>query len=502
LWRDECAVLQLAEMPKIGEIFANFQRESFPVVFPLTVRAYAAIFGTSDAAFRAFGAVVGVLLLLVCWINSRLLTNSPPLMSLALLGLNATFLIWGTSVRGYGIGSVLILLAFGSLTKMLTAPTISRIIAAGLACVASVQFLLFNSVLLMAIGIAVITVCLIRRKGRPAIAIASIGAGCLVSILPYVWPFWNESRSTVVFQGPVDLGWFWDQLSLAFGDPVHVMVGLWVGSFAVVIFAAAGRLYVTWSNKPLPEWDLLLFGSITSIASIVAYFVFLKAVSYRTREWYYLALLAILAGGIDLVAANLSSIRWVRVARLTFVIATLIGMPFADWPKITERQTNLDFVARNLEEVAQPRDLIVGNPWFFGITLNWYYHGATPWVTLPTMNDHTVHRFDLVKAKMLSSAPLDDLLDMIGGTLRAGNRVWFVGGVRLLPPDRVAVVLPPAPNSEFGWSCDAYAESWSQQLGIFLREHALTEEFVRVPTDGPVNELENVPLLLVRGWRE
>ena len=55
LWRDECASVQLAEMPALADIFHNFQRESFPPVFPLTLRAYAAVFGTSDSAFRAFG---------------------------------------------------------------------------------------------------------------------------------------------------------------------------------------------------------------------------------------------------------------------------------------------------------------------------------------------------------------------------------------------------------------------------------------------------------------
>src|SRR5439155_14994527 len=47
LWRDECASVQLAEMPTVGDLFKNFQRESFPAFFPLIVRAYSATFGTS-----------------------------------------------------------------------------------------------------------------------------------------------------------------------------------------------------------------------------------------------------------------------------------------------------------------------------------------------------------------------------------------------------------------------------------------------------------------------
>jgi hypothetical protein len=502
LWRDECASVQLAEMPTLSNVLKNFQHESFPVVFPFTLRAYAAVFGTSDAAFRAFGVAVGTMMLIAIWLNARLLTDGPPLLSLVLLGLNSTFLIWGTSVRAYGIGSVAVLLAFGLIGKMLLQPITSRVVAALLASLASVQFLLYNSVLLVAIAAAVTAVCLVRGTRRPLIAIGVIGCACALSVLPYIGSFAHESQSTIVFGGPVTFGWFWEQLRLAFGNPVNIMTAIWVGLFVAVATGAAVRLYVIWAKKPVPEWDLLLFGLLAPVASIVSYFVFLKIVSYRTREWYYLALLSILAGTIDLVVVVLSRIKWIRISRLAFVIAALVGMPLADWPKLQERLTNLDFVARKLESVAQSDDLIVVNPWYLGVTFNSYYHATTPWVAVPTMSDHKVHRFDLLKTKMMSSTPLDDLYEMIGRTLQSGNRVWFVGGVKLLPPGRVAVTLPPAPNSEFGWSGDAYAESWSQQLGDFLRRHASAGQFIPVSTGGPVNELENVSLLVASGWRE
>jgi hypothetical protein len=502
LWRDECASVQLAEMPTLSDHFHNFQRESFPAFFPLSSRAYTTVFGTSDAAFRAFGIAVGVLLLVVAWFNSRILAGSPPLISLALLGFNISFLTWGITIRGYGIGSVLILFAFGLIARLLLETSKSRIAAALLAAVASVQVLLYNSVLLAAMTAAVLTVCVIQRKFRPALATTGIASVCAVSMLPYLRPFWTESQSTVVLQGPVTLGWFWRHLERAFGDPLHLMTGVWVGLFAAVIVGAAIRLCFIWSKKPAPEWDLLSFGLIAAIISVIGYFAFLKIISYSTREWYYLALLSILAGAIDLLAAVLSRITWVRAARLTFVIASLIGMPIVDWPVVTKRQTNVDLVARKLEEIAQPHDLIVLNPWFYGVTFNWYYHGATPWVTSPMMSDHRVHRFDLLKAKMMASNPIDDLRKVIGRTLQSGNRVWFVGGVQFLPLDEAPVPLLPAPNSEFGWNLDVYADSWSQQLGLFLREHAVTGQFLPVGADQPVNDLENVPLLVIEGWRE
>src|SRR5207244_6435469 len=128
-----------------------------------------------------------------------------------------------------------------------------------------------------------------------------------------------------------------------------------------------------------------------------------------------------LAGAIELLASNLVHKTSLRITRLVLVIATAIGMPFALWPKIIERQTNADIVARKLEESAQLRDVIIANPWFLGISFNWYYHGNTPWITCPTMVDHRMHRFDLLKAKMISPTPIDDLLETVRQTLQSNN---------------------------------------------------------------------------------
>ena len=120
------------------------------------------------------------------------------------------------------------------------------------------------------------------------------------------------------------------------------------------------------------------------------------------------------------------------------------------------------------------------------------------------MADHRFHRFDLLKEKLATENPIDDLLAKIRATLQSGNRVWFVGDVKVLPPDRQAILLPPAPNSEFGWSGDAYSETWSQQLGDLVRAH--TQSFERLPSMRPinqrVNELEDVPVAQARGWRD
>jgi predicted membrane-bound mannosyltransferase len=141
LWRDEAATLQLAQLPTLRDIAANFQHEAFPLPFPLLIRTYVALFGATDASLRWFGFIVGVALVAVAWFNSRALGDRGPLLFLVLFGLNATFLTWGTSLRGYGLGCVLLLLTVGLTAKAISQPTTANAVFAAIAAIASVQIM-------------------------------------------------------------------------------------------------------------------------------------------------------------------------------------------------------------------------------------------------------------------------------------------------------------------------------------------------------------------------
>jgi heme/copper-type cytochrome/quinol oxidase subunit 4 len=167
LWRDECAVVNLARMPSLADITRNFQHEAFP--FPILIRAYTNVFGSSDTALRSFGIAAGVALLGALWFSAHLTARGPPLVSLALVGLNTTFLFWGTTARGYGLGSALIVLAFGLFASVMLNPSRSRIIAAAVISIAAVQCLVHNLALMFALVASAAIVWLIRRDLRQLI---------------------------------------------------------------------------------------------------------------------------------------------------------------------------------------------------------------------------------------------------------------------------------------------------------------------------------------------
>jgi hypothetical protein len=230
--------------------------------------------------------------------------------------------------------------------------------------------------------------------------------------------------------------------------------------------------------------------------------MFLRVLSYTTSVWYYLAFICVGAAALDLIASSLCKPDWLRLFRLGLGSAALIAVPFADWPAITERQTNVDLAAHIVSARAAVHDLVVVVPWQFGIPFQRYYQGTAPWITIPNIGDHQVHHYDLMKSKMISAHPIDDLTEAIHRTLASENRVWFVGGLNLPRPEEGPMILPPAPASRFKWDSRAYTDSWWQQLSVLAVLHANKVESVPLPQPGPIriNELEQTALTMIEGW--
>jgi hypothetical protein len=502
LWRDECAVVQLAGMPSASDVLRNFQHEAFPPLFPLIVRIYTIVFGSSDIVLRIFGFCAGCLLISAFWINSRLFRSDVPLVGLGLMSLNTTFFVWGTTMRGYGLGSALIVMMFGCIASLLLGSNPRRNLIATLACFFGVQILLYNSVLLAALGVSAVAISLFQRRFKQAFVILIISAVAGLSLLPYVPAYLRARDWNILVRGAPTSYSLWKHFEVALGNPGYSIPAVWytiaVGLVGVFIF----RIYKARGARSDPRQQLIWFAISVCVLSVTGCYLFFRVLSYTTSVWYYLAFTCVVAAALDLIASNLCTADWLRWFRLGFGSAALIAAPFADWSAITERQTNVDLVAQTVGTRAAAHDLVVVVPWPFGVSFQRYYHGPASWITIPSISDHQVHRYDLVKAKMISAHPIDDLTEAIRTTLAAGNRVWFVGGLNLPRPEEGPMILPPAPASRFKWDNRAYTASWWQQLSVFAVTHANKVDSVPLaqPEFAPINELEQTSLSTVEGW--
>jgi hypothetical protein len=350
--------------------------------------------------------------------------------------------------------------------------------------------------LIAAITASALIVFISKRRFTHASIVCICAAVCMLSFLPYAKPYLSADWN-VVLKYPATLVSLWEKLRLALEEQ-GALVGLfWYAGASLIVLGAIWRWWTVRREKSSVETDLLLFPISVSALSIFTYYAFLKILSYATRPWYYLPLLCVVAGAIDLMGGILARARWIRIARLLFAIAALLFLPFTLRKSAHERLTDIDVIAHKLEQEASPSDLIVVNPWHFAPSFYRYYHGSTPWITVPTMSEHRIHRYDLMKSKMIELDPLSDVRSAIRQTLQSSHRVWVVGGAR--PFDENMPHLGPAPNPYFGWA--GYMAFWSMELGSFLNEHAVTGEVVLEPMAG-VNDGENVPLLVASGWRD
>ena len=479
LWRDEVNSINVATLPTFGELWHNLEFDSFPVLYFGVLRAWAGIFGAdNDMALRVLGLLTGLGIVGALWLNARQFGVRWPLFGLVLLGCNPMFVRYGDSNRAYGLGMLLILLTLAAVWRVLSAPRPGRVLLAMAAAVLSVQTLYYNSVLLFAICAAGALVATHERRWRAAAWVLAVGAPAALSLVVYADTIHRMHEWNFLVQYAVTLPWIWHKLSDVTGSPDPLGVWVWSALFVAALGLAGGWL----ARRPRPATDpatrAVLFAAAALVVLTIGYPVFLKVLNYYTQPWYYVAYLALVAVCLDVVFGRVLTLGgqaalYGRAARLAGVLlfAALTFLPAR--ASLFARQTNLDFAAAQLNRNAAEGDLVVFNHWEQAITFERYYHGPAPVATVPPLDDHRFHRYDLVKAQAMTADAAAPVLVRMEETLRAGRRVWLVGTLSAPKDGQPATVLAPArmENGKFSAAGDYYF-AWEEQVGAFLRDHA------------------------------
>jgi hypothetical protein len=244
-----------------------------------------------------------------------------------------------------------------------------------------------------------------------------------------------------------------------------------------------------------------------TVLSLIGVLGVLRFIGFIPQSWYYAPLMAVSAVALNgvLGAPPRATSRWRPLWAWAPAAAVVLAAALT-WSSarsdLEQRQTNMDLVAQRLSSLAAPQDLVLVNPWYFGISFQRYYRGED-WRTIPEIADHEIHRYDLVKEKMLAIEPIAGTLDAIERTLRAGHRVWVVG--LALPPARGAPPAPPPLNREGGRANGErhreYLSWWERQAGYLVETHATSAEPVTVPVPDAVSLQENAALSVYSGWK-
>ncbi len=526
LWRDETNSVNLATLPTFAEVWHFLDYDSFPILYFALLRTWAGIFGAgNDEALRALGLLIGLSVLGALWANARAFGCRVPLLSLALVGLNPMIVRYGDSNRAYGLGILLILLTLRSFWRLVerpAAPSTRRIAVAAILSVLSVQCLYYNAVLLLALATGAVAVTIRARAWRTAGIILLIGAFAGASLLPYAPIIIRMREWTFLVSYPASFSWLWKRAGEVMGSPEPGAVWLWVALVVVGLGIATVLGARALLRRRGPKADsqsqqaseglpaAVIFAAVTLVIGVAGYSGFLKMLNYYTQPWYYVTLAAFVACTLDAIFAawpiNPNHNRFTMALRCLRPAVAILLLCFTlplTWSELPTRHTNVDLIAAQIQRHSQKGDVILVPRWECAISFCRYYHGQGELVTIPPIDDHRFHRYDLVLAEMSIANAHQPVLDRLEQALRSGHRVFLADALRV--PD-AEVQLPslraPYQDPNGGWHGVPYDEIWKAHVGRFLRTHAKRGCRIEVPlTPGAqVQNFEELDPGVLEGW--
>jgi hypothetical protein len=498
-FRDEVNSLNVAGAPSLEELWQLLEFESSPALWLLLLRGWLVAFGAaSDVGLRVFALLGALALPGALWLAALRLGRTVPLVGLALVAVNPEVVRWSASLRAWGLGAALAVVALVALREATREPTRRNLLLAALAAVLSVQCVYQNAVLLAAAGAGAAAAAWAEGRWRRAAVPLGVGGVAALSLLVYAPTLERIGAWRMLNQASYGPGELLAQLAGRAGDVFAASGTVVAAGWAVAALAALAASARSVGSADEERRGVALFASAAALAALGGFALFLLRLRYLTQPWYYVGLLALLAACIDAVLAASPRSRGGRAFRLALALVVLVaGLPAAV-SALRERQTNVDAIARHLEQNASHGDLVVVNPWYVAISLGRYYRGDAELMTLPPLEDLRVHRFDLVKRAMESGEKLDAIRARAHQVLRSGGRVWVVGRIAV-PQGEPYATPPPPPLPLTGWGMGPYDRAWTLQLGALLAEHATDARPHPLAARG--GPFEDLGLSVIRGWR-
>jgi len=460
---DETCAVHLSRMsPK--QLYQWILFDSYPMAWPLVLKAYTALFGSSDISIRLLGLSVQVGILTSVIVFARK-SNTIPLYTTTCLLFLPAFVNHTSSARAWGLGILTITMFYTSINAYVANASRRDFLLSIAFGVFAVQSTYYNSVLLFAI---LVSIAAFHRQLIPSLLL--IGAVCGATMLPYIPVFTAAHSHYADLHVKYGLADFLAKLSeTLFPDTANIFRLGWV-------IAIGFGLYSAWKSKNFAE--ILLIA-----VAIICYYAFLLQLHYQTNPWYYLPLVAVVALALDRTAGR----HHPKYALAMCAVVIVLEFPFA-YRSSTEAQTNMNLILDDITARAADGDLVVLSPWHAGELFNYYYKGKGELLAVPNIpvNQMFVTRWDLER-DWIETNKVPDVtytVDRIRRTLASGHTAFVVSSADWGYLHKPAPTLPEINSAMPNLPLSFY-------YSFVLNEQLVN--FVQSPTLGATFSVMNMP---------
>lgn len=478
-WRDEANSVTMSLLPGLGNFWSALQHDSFPALHYLVIRMWGGVIGADDASLRCLGLVVGVLLIVALWFKAAWLERRAPVVSLLLIGLNPLLIRHLDALRPNGMAALAAILVFTAVWRSILRTDVIRLATAAIVILLSTQLLFQDAIFILAIGIAAM-ITGFRLGGIKRAALLAIPFLLApFSLLPYVKHLRDAANWVPVAMPLLEDKALLPGLLKVLTAPQPWLKWVWL---LLGVTAVVGMLLPAsrdgHSCASVEQRSLLrMYCGITLVISAALFMLFLaKGVGISPQPWHYAPMLVLLVASAEsLVGGLLDESRWqLMIHCIAFVCGIATILPASR--QLQARMTSMDIVANAIAGSAGPDDMVVLVPWHNGVSFSRYYNGRAPWISFPALKENRLHRYDLLKERMMHPGGVADDLETVLATLQRGGKVWVVGSAFAMEPGTRIEPLPPAPLQSSGWSSTPYLSNWNKQLMAALATHALDSE--------------------------
>lgn len=432
LWRDEAALLWIANLPSVADTITFLWRhESHPPVLYGLLRLWSTAFGESDAAALALPLTFGVALVpLTYWIGARLLSPGTGVTAAVFVAVSPTLVRYSAEVRPYSLLPLLALAATGTLAVALARG--GRRWWALYVALTLTLLLTHNWSWLVLGGHWLIGGFWIATHPTPRAAARGwleAQAALLLAFAPWLPVLVHQMRHAGHVPDAAPSAWLAVRALLegVIGAPPQAPP-LAVAAVTLVLVAATAWLLVQEVKNPTSEPEetrlaLLLFTGVPVVTVVIAAVLAGKTNLLLPRLFVTVApgVMLALAQGLTLLAAR-GRTHVARAASAALVLLFLVQVA----SRLDAIKSNAREVAGELRARAWPSDLIVVTPEWLAPSLNRYFVGVNPQINFPEDGPQHATAFDDAPARLGDPAAIARVRTRLAQSRREGRRVWLV----------------------------------------------------------------------------